>query len=279
MRENILSVTDDLIFKLVFGDERSKNILMHFLNTIIKDKITSLEIRKTELTPEFFEGKEVRLDIVATADDSKIINIEMQKCNEGNMRERSLFYWSELYFQQLHMGECYGELKRTICINILEYRLFKDNVSWHTYHMREDNTHEMLSDKEEIHFIEIPKMKGYERDKPVTLWIEFLKDPESDIIKREGEREPGIKEAVNMFGRVMADPETQERLRMIDKGKRDFGHAISCAGQRGMEKGERKKARETAMKMLNRGMSVLDIVDITGLTVKDIKKLRQRIIS
>jgi predicted transposase/invertase (TIGR01784 family) len=88
------TATSDLLFKLIFGNERNKKLLLHLLNSIVisEKKITDVDIRKTELTPEYLGGKEVRLDVVAKTSDSRLINIEVQKCDEGNMVERSLFY-------------------------------------------------------------------------------------------------------------------------------------------------------------------------------------------
>ncbi|MDR2781911.1 MAG: Rpn family recombination-promoting nuclease/putative transposase [Holosporaceae bacterium] len=51
-------------------------------------------------------------------------------------------------------------------IRILEESLFKDKRFLHIYHMREDENHELLSDDEEIHFLELRKMKKFREDSP-----------------------------------------------------------------------------------------------------------------
>jgi hypothetical protein len=58
----------------------------------------------------------------------------------------------------------------------LEESFFKDKRFWHTYHMREDETHELLTTDEEIHFLELKKMKEFREDSPITWWLEFIKD-------------------------------------------------------------------------------------------------------
>ena len=40
------------------------------------------------------------------------------------MIERTLYYWSGLYYNQLQKGEEYQESKRVIAINILDYNEF-----------------------------------------------------------------------------------------------------------------------------------------------------------
>ncbi|MDR1236185.1 MAG: Rpn family recombination-promoting nuclease/putative transposase, partial [Holosporaceae bacterium] len=197
------SVTEDLLFKLVFSDARSKKMLIHLLNSVIvgaKDNpIKDVQIRKTELTPEYFGGKEVRLDILAEASDGRLINVELQRQNRSYFIKRSLFHWAEVYSQQLQKGGNFAKLCQTVCINILEESLFKDDRFWHTYHMREDETNEILTDIEEIHFIEILKLKEYREDSPVTWWVEFIRNPHSEAVNKIGEFEPVIKEAVKMF--------------------------------------------------------------------------------
>jgi predicted transposase/invertase (TIGR01784 family) len=175
------SVASDLIFKLVFGAERSEKLLIHLLNSIItgakENPIVAVTVQKTELTPEYIGGKEVRLDVLAQASDKRIINVEIQRKKRENFKKRSLFHWSELYFQQLPKGGDYMDLHQTICINILEESLFPDDRFWHTYHLREDETHELLIDDEEIHFLEFQKMKKFREDSPITWWLEFIRNP------------------------------------------------------------------------------------------------------
>jgi predicted transposase/invertase (TIGR01784 family) len=211
------SATGDLLFKLVFGDERNKKALIHLLSSVVGFQVANVDIRKTEITPEFIGGKESRLGVLATDEEGRLYNIELQKRNDINMRERSLFYWSEIFYKQLEKGESYDLLRKTICINLLEFKLIDDEVFWHTYHMREDKTHELLTDMEEIHFLELPKMKKFSKKSPITWWLEYLKNPHSKTVEEIGEFEPIIKEAVKMFDMITSDKQTQELLRMREK--------------------------------------------------------------
>ncbi|MDR1521571.1 MAG: Rpn family recombination-promoting nuclease/putative transposase, partial [Streptococcaceae bacterium] len=85
------SVTDDLLFKLVFGDDRNKRALIHLLSSVVGFKISNVNIHKTEITPKFIGGKESRLDVLATDEKRRLYNIELQKQNDVHMKERSLF--------------------------------------------------------------------------------------------------------------------------------------------------------------------------------------------
>jgi predicted transposase/invertase (TIGR01784 family) len=52
------------------------------------------------MTPEFIGGKESRLDVLATDEEGRLYNIELQKRNDINMKERSLFYWSMISYEK-----------------------------------------------------------------------------------------------------------------------------------------------------------------------------------
>jgi predicted transposase/invertase (TIGR01784 family) len=107
---------------------------------------------------------------------------------------------------------------------------------------------------EEIHFFELPKMKKFSKKNPITWWLEYLKNPHSKTVEEIGEFEPVIKEAVKMFDVVTSDKETQELLRMKEKGERDFNSAMKNSEIRGMEKGIEKRIKKTALSMLADGM-------------------------
>jgi predicted transposase/invertase (TIGR01784 family) len=269
------SVASDLIFKLIFSDARSKKMLIHLLNSIVigtkENPIVDVTVRKTELTPEYVGGKEVRMDIVAETSDKRIVNVEIQRKKKENFAKRSLFHWSELYFQQLPKGGDFIDLHQTVCINILEKSFFKDKRFWHIYHMREDETHELLTEDEEIHFLELRKIKEFRKDSPVIWWLEFIKDPHSEVVEKIGEFEPVIKEAVKMFDIVTSDPQMREFIRMREDGLHDYNSDVNSAKREGIAQGK----KETAQKLFSKGMAVEDIADVTGLSQKEIESLRQ----
>jgi predicted transposase/invertase (TIGR01784 family) len=281
------SVAGDIIFKLIFSAERSEKMLIHLLNSVIvgakENPIVDVTVRKTELLPEYVGGKEVRLDVLAEALDGRIANVEIQRKKKENFIKRSLFSWSELYFQQLSKGIDYGSLCQTVCINILEESLFKDKRFWHTYHLREDETHELLTDDAEIHFLELRKMKKFSEDSPITWWLEFIKNPHSEVVDKIGEFEPIIKEAVKMFDYVTSDPQTRELIRIREAGLRDYNSDINSAERRGKEEGRNEGRnegrsegmREAAVRMFSKGIDINDISEVTGLSASEIEALKQ----
>lgn len=277
MSRRLLNPKVDFIFKKIFGSEKHPNILISFLNAVMKstDKIVSVVINNTEITKDFLEDKFSRLDVKATTNKGEVINIEIQIKNEYNMIKRSLYYWSKLYEEQLSEGDKYETLSRTVCINILDFK-YLDNDRFHNgYRLKEIETNEELTDIEEIHFIEIPKLKSIDDNENVdtidmlTAWVEFLKDPESSVVRKLEFSREEIKEAKDELYRLSRDKKELELYNLREKSFLDKVSALSEAE----EKGQRKKAVEIAKNLLD----ILDnetIASKTGLRIEEIEKLR-----
>lgn len=264
--------TNDILFKMIFGDSRHSRILIHFLNSVIKptSPIKKVEIKKNEITPENISKKGVRLDIIATTDSGEIVNIEMQKKDEKDMSARALFYWSKLFSGQLEVSEQYQNLKRTISISILDFTLFKnDERFWRKGYIKDDETNEKFTDMLEMHFLELNKMRKVKEDSPITFWIEFFRDPYSEKIKSLCEFVPEIKEAKEVFEKAKSDPEAQELIRIQEKATRDYTSDLAGAKQDGRDE-ERKK---NAINMNAKGLDNKFISECLNIPESEVEEL------
>ena len=237
----------DFVFKNIFGSEKHPNILISFLNATLKPKdlITEVEIKNTDLNKGYIEDKFSRLDVKATTSNNEIINIEIQLKNEYNMIKRSLYYWSKLYSEQLNEGEDYSLLKRTICINILNFKYLKTRMFHSVYRMKEIHTNEELSDIEEIHFIEIPKLEdGSDEKDMLVAWIEFLKNPESEKVRSLEMSVDEIREAKDELIKMSNDDTQRELYEMRAKTLRDKISALNEAEIKGIKKGREEGRKE-----------------------------------
>ena len=298
----------DIIFKILFGNPKKPNLLIDLLNSVIETDfpITHVNIKKTELTPEFLGKRGVRLDVLAQTSDDRIINIEIQKHDEHNMINRSMFHWSKLFSGQAVVSERYEDLKRTVCINILNFSMLKDKRFWHKYFVKDDETNEKLTDLLELHFFELPKIKKEPAKGSVMFWLEFINNPESKKIAGRYQEKKVYAEARDAYYRAIADPEVQELLRIRDKAEKDYTDALARRKEKGEKlgaereraKAEKEKAelkaeaekekaelkaksdaekRESAKKMLLRGLEASDIADIIGLSLDEINEIKKKI--
>ena len=87
----------DAGFKHVFGRQKNKDILIAFLNQIIPDRtIVDLTYNQNEQIPDNIESKASRFDLYCTTDDGSRIIVELQRKEQHDYINRSLYYSSRL---------------------------------------------------------------------------------------------------------------------------------------------------------------------------------------
>ncbi len=102
MERRLLSEKNDFIFKKLFGEPGSEDILRYLLEVILKVKIGNLEIqRDRELMTSVVDNKIGIIDVKAVFGDGIKVNVEIQVSNEYNIGKRSFFYLLKLYTQDL----------------------------------------------------------------------------------------------------------------------------------------------------------------------------------
>ena len=100
-----LPLTNDYIFKKIFAKKGNETILKDFLIGILEISIEKVEVQaEVSLEKQLKENKLGRLDIVAVLDDNAVVNIEVQILNLHDFIERSLYYWSGNYYNDLKAG-------------------------------------------------------------------------------------------------------------------------------------------------------------------------------
>lgn len=156
---NKITPKNDVVFKRIFGKKGNESILKDFLESILEIEIESLTVDLgTEFIPEFYGEKLSRLDVVANLADGTIVNIEIQTNMHDFTDKRQLAYWSNLYLRQLQRGEDYKITNKTICIWILDGRVYdfpKYHSKWKIQEIEYGSKKHF--DDFEIHVIELKK--------------------------------------------------------------------------------------------------------------------------
>lgn len=280
LRREKMSNHLDLVVKRIFGNENNPRILISFLNAVIKPKdlIETVQIMNNDIDKESIEDKFSRLDIKAKTNKNELINIEIQIKDEHNMVKRSLYYWSKMFESQLTEGKKYDTLAKTICINILNFKCLKTKEAHSIYRLKEINTNEELTDLQEIHFIELPKLPKNEEIKDVfDAWMEFIENPISNKLEKAEMTIQEIKEAKNELLRLSAND--KERMKYEDRKAAllDKVSALENAEEKGIEIGkeigEKNKAIEVAKNLIEAGVDIEIIIKSTGLESVEIEKL------
>ena len=295
MNRGLLDPKIDFVFKKIFGSEKHPRVLISFLNAILKpiNPISNVEIRNSDLEKEFLDDKFSRLDIKARTNKNEIINIEIQLKihfnhlvndipslpfqehpllkNEYNMIKRSLYYWSKMYEEQLNEGDDYSKLEITICINILNFKYLDNNRFHNGYRLKEIETNEELTNIQEIHFIEIPKLSEDSDEKDMLVaWMEFLKNPESEKVRSLELTISEIREAKDELIRISNDKEQRLLYEMRSKTLKDKNSALNEAERKGIEKGIEKGYEAAELQNIKNLMQKLKMTAEQAMDMLDI---------
>ena len=273
---------NDLYFKKLLGDKSRKNLTLSFLNSILNkdehDYFTDVTFLDKDNEPLILDGKLSKLDIRADLNDGTQIDIEVQVCPFKFMAERSLYYWSKMYSEQLEKGAEYKKLKRAIAINLLGFAYLDDEVDWHnSYNFLNVKSHKMLTDHIEIHFLELPKftLKDMRKIRTSEAWGAYFSGRyNKEELEEIAMTTPAIREAVAFEDLFLQDKIERRAYEQREKAIRDHYSYMHAYKEEGLLEGRYEHAREMAKIMLKDKQDMDIIVKYTGLSVEEIEKLK-----
>ena len=136
------------------------------------------------------------------------------------------------------------------------------------YQALEVTRHTPLSDRFVLHYFELPKIPATVTAKnSQELWLSlFRARTEEELANIEALGVQEMSEATSAYRNITVTPEFREMERLRNKARHDEAQALYNM--------ERKTKLEIARNALQKKMSVNDIMDITGLTRKEVEDLQ-----
>ncbi len=282
-----LDLKNDYVFKRIFGKPENNEELKELLEAILNIKIKKVEVKNPEITKDYTDEKLGVLDIRAQIDKDIILNIEMQVANVKTMVNRNIAYTSRLIAEDTRVRETYGTLKKFISITILGENLLKRNTYHSIVHLKfediEQNKQvnmgyqkeqEILTDRIEIHYIELKKFlkKKPEMNHKLEQWL-WLLIGEEEKVKMASKKNKTIEKVVEDLDEMSADE--NERIEAYKRKLAiwDYNLNIEEATKEGRESGLQEGLQEVAKKMKEEGDTIEHIIKITGLSKEEIEKL------
>jgi len=241
MSITVLPPTNDWVFKLLFGDERNKSMLIDLLKSFVDLPEEEYELTFTDpyLKPEFEEDKMGILDVRVKTASGQIINIEIQVNPVKHIGRRLSFYKSKMIVEQVGKNEPYKKIQRVICVCILSRALFpavKEYLNRFRFHNRENDL--CFEDiPEEIYTLELSKVPNANDGKRVWEWLQFLLARTEEEFEMIAEVNPEIRKATDALYTLSADPAVRAEYDMREKAWRDRVSQFHDAEEKGIEKG------------------------------------------
>src|SRR5262249_2957981 len=126
-------------FRKIFGTEKNKDILIHFLNDVVEfdegAHIKDVTFLKTIQDPEIRAHKTSIVDILCTDEKGNRYIVEMQIAEEKGFAKRAQYYASKAYSSQLKIGGEYHALKAVIFLAIANFIMFPNKKSYKSDHV------------------------------------------------------------------------------------------------------------------------------------------------
>ncbi len=281
MNNKFASPTKDSTFKLLFGEDRHKELTIDFLNSFLDRKpghlITDISFMKEEQTPRRFKERKSILDINCKDQSGNQFIIEMQAGRENFFIARALYYAACLLSRQLDEKDLFTDLRSVIVIAILDYTLLDTHKEVISHQLICDmNTGLQSTNLIELHFIELTKFNKTEEQliSHTDKWIYFLKNAHIlTAIPQACNDTPNIQEAFHLMER---NNWTKNQIEQYESDMRNFKKDLThdfVLLEEGIEQGK----LVTALNLLKMGLAAEMIAQATVLSIEQIDVLKDKI--
>ena len=283
MLSKFLDPKNDYAFRKIFGTEKNKDILIHFLNDMLTlregNPIEDVTFLKTVQDPEIAARKTSIVDILCKDTKGNLFIVEMQVAKTRGFEKRAQYYAAKAYISQMRVKEEYYNLKEVIFLAIADFVMFPEKSAYKSDHVILDKeTNEQDLKDFSFTFVELPKFDtSIENLHTMTeRWCYFFKHADETTEEQFtvlSDTDPALKHAYEELNRFSWSEE--ELLTYDQEMKREYDY-LSSIDQKFMEgklEGEQIGVKKVAIELLKLGLDKEDISKTTGLSIDEINKL------
>jgi predicted transposase/invertase (TIGR01784 family) len=270
-----LDPKNDLAFKRIFGSERNKDILIHFVNDIFdlsKNPVEEVTFLETNQNPRIAAERSSSVDILCRDQKGNRFIVEMQVAYDSSFEKRAQYYAAKTYIEQRDRGIEYKDLKQVTFLAITNFTIFSQKQGYLSHHhILDTRTGERDLKDFSFSFLQLPQFNKTKDELKTILdkWAYFFKHADetkeedldqiigNDVILKRAYEE------LNRFSWSKGDLRTYDSVDMK-----------SSADKTRYEDGVGDGKKEIAQNCLKQGLSIEMISKITGLSVEEIEALR-----
>lgn len=273
--EKYINPFTDFGFKKLFGEEPNKDLLLDFLNELLKEEqgdITDLTYMKTEHLGATDVDRKAIFDLYCENEKGEKFIVELQKSKQNFFKDRTIYYSTFPIREQAKRSEWNYRLNAVYTIAILDFVFDSDKNNPYKYRydvkLTDTETCKVFYDKLTFIYLEMPKFNKTvdELETRFDKWLYVLKN--LNRLDRIPER---LREQVfeKLFETAEIAKFTPEQIRSYEdslKYYRDLKNSLETARTEG-------KA-EVALRMLRSNEPIEKIIKFTGLSKDEILKLK-----
>jgi len=273
--EKYINPFTDYGFKKLFGEELNKDLLLDFLNELLKEEqgqITNLTYLKSEHLGATEIDRKAIFDLYCENEKGEKFIVELQKTKQNFFKDRTVYYSTFPIREQAKRADWDYELKAVYTIAILDFIFDADKSETNKFRydvkLTDVDTNKVFYDKLTFIYLEMPKFNKSidELESRFDKWLYVIKN--LNKLDRVPEK---LREQIfdKLFETAEIAKFTLDQVRSYEdslKYYRDLKNSLDTAKEEGKI--------EVAAKLLLNNVDLDIIIKSTGLTKEQIERLK-----
>lgn len=277
--EKYINPFTDYGFKKLFGEEPNKDLLLDFLNVLLEEeqgKIKDLTYLKNEQLGTGEIDRKAIFDLYCENEKGEKFIVELQKTKQNYFKDRTVYYSTFPVREQAKRAGWNYELKAVYTVAILDFVFDEDKNEPAKFRydikLTDIETKEIFYDKLTFIYLEMPKFNKTvdELETRFDKWLYVIRN-----LNRLEKVPDKLREHIfeKLFETAEIAKFTPDQIRSYEdslKHYRDMKNSLDTAKEEGREERE----IEIAKKALKMGLSVDNIMQLTGLSKQLIERIK-----
>ena len=262
-----LDITDDFIFTRVM---RNKRLCRTLLEMILKVKVGKIKFLTSHHAIQIDPNVKGIIMDVYLKDENKVINVEMQTSNHGDLPRRARYYQAAADIDTTPKGSQYSDLKQNYVIFICTFDPFDKNFPRYTFQYTcQETDHQLkLEDGSLRIFLNTATEELNNLDQKLQAFYHYIQkgEVESELTQNISRKITTLKNdsIVRRFYMTWS-------ITMADMRHEGFEEGL----EQGREQGAYQNKLETAKTMLSLGLPLDQIQLCTSLPLDVVQELAQ----
>jgi len=283
-KEKYINPFTDYGFKRLFGEEPNKDLLLDFLNELLKDeqgRITELTYLKNENLATTELNRKAIFDLYCTNERGEKFIVELQKTKQKFFKDRTVYYSTfPIRDQAITGSEWNFELIKVYTIAVLDFIFHEDKNEPEKFRydvkLSDIETKQVFYDKLTFIYLEMPKFKKSidELETRFDKWLFVIKNLHKLDRIPEKLKEHIFLKLFETAEIARFSPEEYQNYEDSLKYYRDLKNSLDTAREEGREKGRMEEKTEAAKTGLMEGVPIEIIMKMTGLSRDEIENLK-----
>lgn len=258
MSDFLMKPKIDFAFKEIMMDEKARTGFLSAMLKLDPADIRETKILNTSLRKLHEDEKQGILDVRVLLNSAMEIDIEVQLSTMKVWADRSLFYLSKMYTEQIVPGQNYTVFKKCVSISILDFDLFHGETEFYScFHIREDTRNLLYTDRMEFHVLELPKLPEELREDSgdILLWAKFINAERKEEFDMLAEKNIYIGSAYRQLQTISQDRQKRLAYEARQKAILDYNQGIYEAEQRGIQQGIQRGIQRGIQQGIQQGIA------------------------